>query len=127
MEELAPSHTLHRYEDPLASFEIFIHLDDIGVRNHADNQQLVSQELPLFMIKLDFVDLFDGAYFLCDFVSRVVDVGELTSTDSTDLLVDFGGGVESTVLAKIPDPVVEDLLVSMIHSACLESVSFGVK
>ena len=127
MEELSASDTLHCDINPLTGLEVLVHRHDVGMRNHTDDQQLISQELLLLLIQLDFVDLLDSADFARDAVPRVVDVGELASANPANLLVDLGRRVEAAVLAQVAHPRFQHVLVAMVHSPRLEPVALGIE
>ena len=97
------------------------------MRDHADDQQLVSEELTLFGIELYFVDFFDGADLASDLVSRVIYVGKFATANSSDLLVDFSGGVEFAVLAQMAHPFVKHLLILVVHASRFKSVTLRVQ
>ena len=127
MEELSASDTLHCDVNPLTGLKILVHRHDIRMRNHTDDQQLVSQELLLLLIQLDLVDLLDSADFARDAVPRVVDVSELASANPADLLVDLGRRVEAAVLAQVAHPRLQHALVAMVHSPRFEPVALRVE
>ena len=104
MEELATSDTLHRDVNPLTGLKILVHRHDIGMRNHTDDQKLISKELFLLLIQFNFVYLFDSADFASYTVSRVVDIGEFASANPANLLVDLGWRVEAAVFAQVAHP-----------------------
>ena len=87
MEELTTTDTLHDDVDPLARLVEALHLHDIRVGNHADNLQLTAQELLLLVVQLCLVNFFDCADLARDFVPRVKDICEFSTSDATDLLV----------------------------------------
>ena len=89
MKQFASSYALHSDVNPFACLKEFEHLDDVRVRYHADNQELISKELFLFSIQLDFVYLLDGADLSCYFVSGIIHIGEFTATNPTDLFINL--------------------------------------
>ena len=46
------------------------------------HQEFISQELLLFYVELHFIDFLDSADFARQFVSRVVNISEFTTTNS---------------------------------------------
>ena len=127
MEELSASDTLHCDVNPLTGLKILVHRHDIRMRDHTDDQQLISQELLLLLIQLDLVNLFNSADFARDAVPRVVDVSELASANPADLLVDLGRRVEAAVLAQVAHPRLQHALVAMVHSPRFEPVALRVE
>ena len=64
-----------------------MHFNDVGMVNHADYHELISQELLLFHIQLLFVNLLDGNFLAGHPVRAVQDISKLASSNSIACIV----------------------------------------
>ena len=112
---------LHDDEHILLIFITFSHLDDVCMRNQLYDLSFLAKKFPFTLRQLNFINLFHSHDLLGLCILALVYHGELTVSQlsTSDVLC-----VEAEIvglLFEVFDPVLDDLLISMIEYARFET------